>query len=154
LPEVVGLRHDEAAQVLRRMGLEPVTFIEQVAGAPPDTVTSQSPQPGATVRRGRTVHLGVNTVGAAARVPDLIGMREADARQRVRELNIPLGTTVYEPSDRPIGTVIGQSPEGGVQLGVGEELTLVVSGGREPERSEERRVGKESRTREARQHQK
>lgn len=134
LPEVVGLRHDEAAQVLRRMGLEPVTFIEQVAGAPPDTVTSQSPQPGATVRRGRTVHLGVNTVGAAARVPDLIGMREADARQRVRELNIPLGTTVYEPSDRPIGTVIGQSPEGGVQLGVGEELTLVVSGGREPER--------------------
>ncbi len=131
LPEVTGLRHDEAAQVLRRMGLEPVTFVEQVVGAPPDTVTSQSPSPGATVKRGRTVHLGVNTVGAAARVPDLTGMREADARQRVRELNLPLGTTVYEASERPIGSVIRQSPEGGAQLAAGEELTLVVSRGRD-----------------------
>jgi len=131
LPEVVGMRHDEAAQVLRRMGLEPVTFVEQVAGAAPDTVTSQAPSPGANVKRGRTVHLGVNTVGAAARVPDLTGMREADARQRVRELNIPLATTVYEASDRPIGTVIAQAPAGGAQLGAGEELTLTVSRGRD-----------------------
>ena len=131
LPEVVGMRHDEAAQVLRRMGLEPVTFIEQVAGAAPDTVTSQSPAPGATVRRGRTVHLGVNAVGAAARVPDLTGMLEADARRRVSELNLPLGTTVYEASDRPVGTVIGQAPEGGAQLASGEELSLVVSRGRD-----------------------
>lgn len=131
LPEVVGLAHGEAAQVLRRMGLEPVTFVEHVAGAAPDAVTSQSPSPGATVKRGRTVHLGVNTAAAAARVPDLTGMREADARQRVRELNLPLATTVYEPSERPTGTVISQSPEGGVQLGSGEELTLVVSRGRD-----------------------
>ncbi len=131
LPEVVGMRHDEAAQVLRRLGLEPVTFIEQVSGAAPDTVTSQSPAPGATVRRGRTVHLGVNTVGAAARVPDLTGMLEEDARRRVSELNLPLGTTAYEASDRPVGTVIAQTPEGGAQLAAGEELALVVSRGRD-----------------------
>ncbi len=136
LPEVVGMRHDEAAQVLRRMGLEPVTFVEQVVGLPPDAVTSQAPAPGATVKRGRTVHLGVNAVGAAARVPDLTGMREADARQRVRELNLPLATTVYEPSERPTGTVIGQAPEGGAQLAEGEALTLVVSRGRDLARVE------------------
>ncbi len=131
LPQVVGMRHDEATDVLRRLGLEPVSFVEHVAGADPEAVTSQAPPPGATVKRGRTVHLGVNTATAASRVPDLTGMREADARQRVRDLNLPLATTVYEPSDRPIGTIIGQSPEGGVQLASGEMLTIVVSRGRE-----------------------
>lgn len=131
LPEVVGMRHDEAAQVLRRMGLEPVTFVEHVSSAQPDAVTSQAPPPGATVKRGRTIHLGVNTAAAAERVPDLTGMREADARQRIRDLNLPLATTVYEPSDRPMGTIVGQTPEGGTQLAAGEELSLVVSRGRE-----------------------
>lgn len=131
LPDVVGMRHDEAAQVLRRIGLEPVSFVEHVATAEPDAVTSQAPPAGATVKRGRTIHLGVNTAAAAERVPDLTGMREADARQRVRDLNLPLATTVYEVSDRPMGTIIGQSPEGGTQLAPDEELTIVVSRGRE-----------------------
>lgn len=131
LPEVVGMRHDEAAQVLRRMGLEPVTFVEHVAGAEPDAVTSQAPPAGASVKRGRTIHLGVNTTGAAERVPDLTGMRESDAKQLVRDLNLPLATTVYEPNDRPIGTVIGQSPAGGAQLASGEELQITVSSGRQ-----------------------
>lgn len=131
LPEVVGMRHDEATQVLRRMGLEPVTFVEHVSSAEPDAVTSQAPPAGATVKRGRTIHMGVNTAAAAERVPDLTGMREADARQRIRDLNLPLATTVYEPSDRPMGTIIGQTPEGGTQLAADQELSLVVSRGRE-----------------------
>ena len=131
LPDLIGVQQADATAVLRRNGLEPVSFVEYVEGATPGAVTSQSPAPGAVVKRGRTVHLGINTVAAEARVPDLIGMRESDARERAKELNLPLGTITYQAGERPAGTVVGQVPEGGTRLGAEERLELVVSSGRD-----------------------
>ena len=129
LPELVGLSQEQAAVLLRREGLDPVSFVEYVEGAAPGAVTSQAPAAGAVVKQGRTVHLGVNTVSADARVPDMLGMREEDARARAQELNLPLGTVTYQAGDRPVGTVVEQSPAGGNRLGVGEQVALVVSRG-------------------------
>jgi len=129
LPELVGLSQEQAAQLLRRDGLEPVSFVEYVEGAAAGAVTSQSPAAGAVVKQGRTVHLGVNTVSADARVPDMLGMREEDARARAQELNLPVGTVTYQPGDRPVGTVVSQTPVGGNRLGAGERVELVVSRG-------------------------
>lgn len=131
LPDLIGVQQEDAAAVLRRHGLEPVSFVEYIEGATPGAVTSQSPEPGAVVKQGRTVHLGINTIAAEARVPDLLGMREADAKQRAQELNLPLGTITYQPGDRPAGTIISQVPEGGNRLGVDERLQLVVSRGQD-----------------------
>ncbi len=91
LPDLVGMPFDQAARLLRSQGFEPVTFVEHVEGAPADTVTSQSPEPGTVVKRLRTIHLGVNTPPAAAVIPDMVGMREAEATARAAELNLPLG---------------------------------------------------------------
>src|SRR5690606_34801121 len=101
LPDLVGVQQDDAAAVLRRQGLEPVSFVEYVEGATPGAVTSQSPAAGAVVKQGRTVHLGINTVAAEERVPDLLGMQEADAKERAASLNLPLGTISYTSGDRP-----------------------------------------------------
>lgn len=131
LPDLVGVQQDDAAAVLRRQGLEPVSFVEYVEGATPGAVTSQSPAAGAVVKQGRTVHLGINTVAAEERVPDLLGMHEADAKERAASLNLPLGTISYTSGDRPPGTVVGQTPAGGNRLGLDERLQLVVSSGRE-----------------------
>lgn len=131
LPDLIGVQQDDAAAVLRRQGLEPVSFVEYVQDATPGAVTSQAPPPGAVVKQGRTVHLGINTVAAEERVPDLLGMREVDARERVSTLNLPLGTIEYQAGERPPGTVIGQSPEGGLRLATEERVTLVVSSGRD-----------------------
>src|SRR5690606_21405025 len=131
LPDLIGVQQADAAAVLRRQGLEPVSFVEYVEGATPGAVTSQSPTPGAVVKRGRTGHLGINTVAAEARVPDLLGMRESDAKLRAQEINLPLGTITYQAGERPAGTVIAQVPEGGNRLGVDERLQLVVSSGRD-----------------------
>lgn len=131
LPDLVGVQQADATAVLRRQGLEPVSFVEYVEGATPGAVTSQSPAPGAVVKRGRTVHLGINTVAAEARVPDLLGMREVDAKSRAQELNLPLGTITYQAGDRPAGTVVAQVPEGGTRLGVDERLQLTISSGRD-----------------------
>lgn len=131
LPDLVGLPQEQAALLLRREGLEPVSFVEYVEDASPGAVTSQAPAGGAVVKQGRTIHLGVNTVSAEARVPDMLGMREEDARARAQGLNLPIGTVVYRPGDQPVGTVVEQTPVGGNRLGTGEKVELVVSRGRE-----------------------
>lgn len=131
LPDLLGMPQEQAAQVLRNEGLEPVTFVQHVAGAEPTAVTSQAPLPGAVVKRGRTVHLGVNSPPADARLPDLLGMRESDALASATDLGIGVGTVEYRASERAAGTVIEQSPVGGERLATGGELALVVSRGRD-----------------------
>lgn len=131
MPDLVGMPYDAAVQVLRREGLDPVTFVEYVAGVAANTVSSQTPEPGAIVKRSRTVHLGVNTPPAEARIPDMIGMREEDAIRRAADLNLPIGTVRYAPDARAAGTVVDHIPEGGGRLGPGERLELVVSAGSE-----------------------
>ena len=131
LPDLVGLPQEQAALLVRREGLEPVSFVEYVADASPGAVTSQAPVAGAIVKQGRTVHLGVNTASAEARVPDMLGMREEDARSRAQELNLPLGTVVYRSGEQAVGTVVEQTPAGGSRLAAGETVELVVSRGRE-----------------------
>src|SRR5690606_16646153 len=127
MPDLVGMPYDAAVQVLRREGLDPVTFVEYVAGVAANTVSSQTPEPGAIVKRSRTVHLGVNTPPAEARIPDMIGMREEDAIRRAADLNLPIGTVRYTSDARAAGTVVDHMPEGGGRLGPGERLELVVS---------------------------
>ncbi len=130
LPNLVGLTHEQAAATLRREGLDPVSFVEYVAGVAAEVVTSQAPEPGTVVKRSRTVHLGVNTPPAAARVPDMIGMLQSEALARAQELNLPVGMITFEPSDRAAGRVIAQVPAGGERLGDDRVLELVVSSGR------------------------
>jgi beta-lactam-binding protein with PASTA domain len=131
LPDLVGLPQEQAALLVRREGLEPVSFGEYVADAAPGAVTSQTPVAGAVVKQGRTVHLGVNTASVEARVPDMLGMREEDARARAQELNLPLGTVVYRSGEQAVGTVVEQNPAGGSRLTAGQTVELIVSRGRE-----------------------
>lgn len=131
LPNLVGLTHEQAAQTLRREGLDPVSFVEYVAGVGADVVTSMAPEPGTVVKTGRTVHLGVNTPPAAALVPDVIGLLQSEALTRAAELNLPVGMITFEPSDRAAGRVIAQEPSGGERLGENRILQLVVSSGRQ-----------------------
>lgn len=129
LPNLVGMPYEEATATLRREGLDPVTFVEHVANMPAEVVSSQAPEAGSVVKRSRTVHLGVNTPPADARVPDLVGLLQSDALARADELNLPVGTISFEASDRAAGRVIAQAPVGGERLGEERLLELVVSSG-------------------------
>lgn len=129
LPNLVGLPYEQATATLRSEGLDPVTFVEHIAGMPAEVVSSQAPDPGTVVKRGRSVHLGVNTPPAEARIPDLVGLVQSDALQRAAELNLPVGTITFEPSERAAGRVIAQEPLGGERLGEERSLVLVVSSG-------------------------
>lgn len=129
LPSFVGLPYDQAAANLRREGLEPVSFLEYSPGLPGDVVSSQAPEPGTVVKRGRSVHLGVNTPPAEASIPDLVGLQQAEALASAAGLNLPVGLISFEPSERAAGRVIAQDPPAGQRLGQGRQLLLTVSSG-------------------------
>lgn len=132
LPDLVGLRFDEAARMLRRSHLEPVAFAEDAPGVAADTVTSQAPEAGTIVKHGRTISLGVNTPSAAVRVPRLVGMAQADAIARATEVHLVVPSISYQFAPQAAGTVIAQDPEGEAALAYDQRLSLIVSKGPEP----------------------
>lgn len=134
LPDLTGISADEATRILRNASLVPATFSENVQGAEPNTVTTQAPPPGAVVRRGRTVSLGVNTPPEASRVPVLVGLTQAEAMQRLRDLNLSAGEVAFAYSDRTEGLVVEQDPAAGAGFGRSTSVSMVVSRG--PARSD------------------
>ena len=129
LPDLVGTDKDAAAAQLAELGLEPVTFSEVVASAAVNTVTSQSPRPGATVREGRSVSLGVNPPAASVAVPALGEMGEGQARLALNDLGLELGEVTYTFDDAPEGQIITQNPEQGAALAAGATVDIEVSRG-------------------------
>lgn len=129
VPDVEGLAYEDAAARLREAGLEPEAFVELDRLAPPDAVVSQAPAPGARVRPGRAVALGVNGREAAATAPTLVGLREDDAAARLEAVGTALAWVTYVGSDRPAGTVVAQTPPAGAALDPREGVRVTVSRG-------------------------
>lgn len=129
LPNVVGMPYSDAADTLRRAGLQVQAFVEDMPSAAVHAVTSQAPDGGTMVRVDRVIHVGVNNPPAATPVPAMVGMTEAKALARAAELNLPITSVVYQPAAKGAGTVIGQSPAAGVRLGPGKQIALTVSSG-------------------------
>lgn len=131
LPDLRGMTLIDATELLRRNELEPLTYPEDVPGAPVNSVTSQTPEPGSVVRRGRGVSIGVNTPPEAAQLPTLLDLDETEALRSLADLNLGVDRIDYHYSDQPAGRVIGQTPPPGGRLGEGEGVQLSVSKGRE-----------------------
>lgn len=129
VPHVVGLTYDAAAARLRDAGLEPRAYVEVDPLAAPDEVLSQAPVAGLSVRPGRLVALGVNGRTSVAAAPTLVGLREVDATARAAAVGAAVEWVTYVGSDRPVGTVVAQTPAAGAALPAGAGLRLTVSRG-------------------------
>jgi len=129
VPAVVGLDSAAAEALLRGAGLTPRVFFETSLQARPDQVLSQSPESGAVVRPGRLVAIGVNSVPARVRAPDLLGFRERDALQRAQEMGVIVRQIIYVHAERPVGVVVHQEPPAGSELAPEQGVVLSVSRG-------------------------
>ena len=140
VPDLEGMTAAEAVAALRDAGLEPTTRRVD-SDEPEGTVVSQSPSAGEEVAPQATVTLDVAKARATTpppptttpepatvRVPSLVGMRAAAARERLRALGLrPRQRPVVSSS--PAGEVVGQSPSAGAELREGGAVTLRVSTG-------------------------
>jgi beta-lactam-binding protein with PASTA domain len=138
VPDVVGIAATDAIEVLEDAGLTVQTRLVP-ADEPDGTVVAQVPAAGDEVVPETEVVLDVaepsadeppptTTEPATVRVPSVVGLRAAAARERLRALGLrPTQRPVQ--SSRPAGEVVRQSPGAGAELREGGIVTLRVSTG-------------------------
>lgn len=127
VPRVVGLTESEARARLAEAELEADVDrrpSKQKAGI----VFAQSPGEGVQLNEGQTVEILVSSELIQVAVPDVVGLKEAEAKQRLEAAEF---TAKIERvfAGAPTGTVVEQQPRAGEQAAPESVVTLKVSKG-------------------------
>jgi beta-lactam-binding protein with PASTA domain len=127
VPDLIGSTASGARSRLRALGLRSWTS-EIASDEPEGTVVGQAPSAGAELRKGATVTLRVSTGPALIAVPDVTGVDEQSARQKLESTGFEV-TVVDEPTADPTraGTVVSQDPAGGAEAEKGSSVTITVA---------------------------
>jgi serine/threonine-protein kinase len=129
VPAVVGLKASDATRTLRDAGFKAQIRLVQSA-KPAGTVLDQAPSPGTELEEESIVKLDVAETPppVTIAVPRLVGATAGDAKARIRGLGLRWKLSPVE-SEKPEGTVVGQSPSAGTRLRKGQAVTLELSTG-------------------------
>ena len=128
MPLLIGLTQVEAQSKL-------TGFIITVQHAhnptiPLGRVTDQVPLATSKVNRGTAVVLTISDGVGDATVPtDLLGKSLADARTSLAAAGLVIAQTEAVPSDKPQGTVLKVTPDGGSTITAGSGVTLQIASG-------------------------
>ncbi len=131
VPDVIGKTEAEATQALEDAGLS-VGDVGEASdpAAEPGTVLRQDPAAGEEVDEGSAVGLTLSSGPAAAQVPDVTGMTEAEARGTLRDAGfVSVSASQYDLT-APVGEVLAQLPDAGQEAAPGSPVGLLVSKGR------------------------
>ena len=106
-----------------------VTEVE-TQSSPPGTVLAQQPDAGALLGVGGAVDLTVAKSPPLTTVPNVAGLAETEALQRLRASGLVPGARLRAPSDSlPAGTVISTQPGPGTRLAVDSIIEVTTSDG-------------------------
>lgn len=128
VPNVQGLKWEEAHPILEASGLRFVLEEQKGAAAPEGMVIRQDPLPGERVPVGSEVRLFISGKPAEVEVPALVNTRSDLARAALEQAGLQVTEQVVW-STQPISTVLAQEPPTGTKVAVGGTITLTVSGG-------------------------
>lgn len=131
VPDVTGQPRDEAEQAMDEAGLGVTVETRNSSDVPVDAVIETDPPAGESVRRGSEVTLVVSSGPGQVAVPPVVGQTQSAAEQQLSARGLESSAS-EEPSDRPAGEVISQSPDAGTRVEPGSTVELVVSKGPEP----------------------
>src|SRR4029453_7164562 len=112
VPNVVGLKEQQAVTLIRNAGLEPDVQRAANADVEKDRVFSQNPNPGNRIQKGDRVEILVSTGAPKTSVPDVVGMSYGDAVQALNHAN-PDAKKNEGFSAKPAGQVVAQDPPAG-----------------------------------------
>lgn len=128
VPDLENMTADEARQALAAKGLNyeagPAEYSDEIEK---DKVCRQSPAAGETIEAGATVTYYLSLGVEPVEVPSVIGYSEGDATSILNDAGFKVSVE-YTSSDESKGTVVGQTPNGGM-LEKGESVTITVSEG-------------------------
>ena len=133
VPEIIGHNADEAEKTLATAGLVmKVVGTAKDSSLPEGFVVQQDPEPGITVRKGRTVKVRVSAGLAEVHVPNVVGrtVRQAELVLTRIGLNVGEVTNVHDDTV-PADHVIDQTPKARAKTKRGAKVNLLVSLGSE-----------------------
>ena len=133
VPDVTHLSRGSAVRAIDQSGLSAQVrevFSETV---PRDTVVRTVPGAGSDQRKSEAVVLEVSKGPERYLVPQLTGVDQATARQRITAGHLSVGTVTQAFSETvPAGQVVSSRPGTGAEQKKGARVDLVISKGREP----------------------
>ena len=129
LPDIAGMSVAGATDALTKEGLvvAPTTTEDYHDSVERGAVMGIT-LPGDKAIRGDTVTIVVSKGPAPVTVPYVVGMGETEAAEALAEVGLKMSST-DSPSDRPVGEVLSQSPEDGVEAHRGDTIEVTVSNG-------------------------
>ncbi len=138
VPASLGEPYEAAAARLQALGLGVEPIVVATADAPAGSVVAVDPEPGTTMRPGRTVRVSValppGSVAPTA-IPRLIGLDQDAVAARLATEGLELGRRVTVHAAAPAGVVLAQAPAAGATVGRGSVVDVVASLGPVPERT-------------------
>ncbi|MGI6074764.1 MAG: PASTA domain-containing protein [Pyramidobacter sp.] len=126
IPMLKGTAVVEAVQTLERMGVK-ARIDEEESSLPRGTVIGQWPETGVRLRADKIVILKVSRGADKVSLPDMRGMTQIQAVQRLQEMGFVVGEIQKIYHQRPAGVVIAQNPASPVSIPLGREVGLLVS---------------------------
>ncbi|HGY08904.1 MAG TPA: PASTA domain-containing protein [Oceanithermus profundus] len=133
VPRLEGLPLPQAQRTLEEAGYLPGPAASGYSEVPEGIVLASAPPAQAPLPQGEPVRL-LTSSGSAPRktvLPDLTGLTLEEARYLLSVAELRLGEVQTLPAPQPEGTVLAQSPPGGVELDVGSPVVLTVAGNAE-----------------------
>jgi beta-lactam-binding protein with PASTA domain len=129
VPRVVGLAQTPALRRLNVLGLRP-TVVYVRSSQPANTVVSQSPKSGTSLRPGARVRVNVSTgpnPQPNAAVPNVVGQDQATAAQTLRDAGFKVAVlnrpTADESKD---GLVVEPQPRANSSIPGGSQVTIFI----------------------------
>jgi beta-lactam-binding protein with PASTA domain len=113
VPDLHGRSLSSSSAALSDLGLQ-VRVDETrrtTSDVPEGYVATQDPTAGSTVRRGRSIKVWLSAGTLVGKVPDLVGETEQEARMRLQQSGISVGSVAeIRSTEYPPDTVIGEEP--------------------------------------------
>ena len=111
MPDLKGLTQQAAEVKLHNMGLEMQVREERYSDAPYGAVLEQSLEPGAVLKRGRTIAVVVGIGNKVLAVPSVLGVPSSrQARLLLEQNGMALGRSAFIYSPDPADTVPSTRP--------------------------------------------
>lgn len=128
IPDVFSFDIDQARQVIDAAGLRVGSIDSIPSSSDPGLIIGTRPAIGSTRQPGSAIDLLVSKGPADIRVPDVMGLKQEDARQRLETAGLHVGTVTTRPRGRnAVGVVLEQRPSAGVFSPHQGRVSLVIS---------------------------
>jgi beta-lactam-binding protein with PASTA domain len=128
VPSLSGLTVEEAADKTSSAQLN-LTVENRFYSTtvPAGRVLSQSPSPGASVRKGWHMRITESMGPQRVAIPDTVGLNERDAAMAIRRASLDLGAIAHLPSPGAAEIVLAQTPPANAEGVDKPEVSLLLS---------------------------